>query len=512
MFGRILWNRERKESMSGKAFVPVLCFLFVMTVAVSSYAAGGFEDVPAGHWAYAAIRECVDAGILKGHDGRFDGGKLLNRYQMAEIVKNLLDRMEKMAEGGAAISEQEFKHLQALTIEFADELALLNVKVSTLEDDFAELKKAVEAGKAGAVKAKAGEGVGGGLSAMLQLGLVVEDDATSGYITGYCGDDDTAFVVPQFSMGFDGEIDENLVFHGHVDYAVDNKAQIAGVPIGDNRDVTVNEAYVVAETLGDKVAGKFGIFALPMAQDINGPFRTCNWTLTPSALSITIEWYRLYGMALSSSNEEDEQFYWEFGLAANTDADTLPWLIFLGWTDYPVPATLSGEDDDGFGYYLFVGRKPEADSENKFSWSLGYFDNGGDRNAPASHTATNEVDFFVLNFQYWTKDFGFIGAYLDGSSDVAGGTDDYDMTTWYLLVNYKVDEKTSVSLRYEDYELEIKSMIDKLECHTVTFAVNRRMSDHGLLQFEYLSPDVKENSTFSEVDDDMLQVRYKVFF
>ncbi len=498
-----------------KALALFVLAAFVLSFGAPAFAGAKFQDVPRNHWAYKAIQKAVDAGILKGYDGKFHGQKLLNRYQMAVVVKNLLDRMEKMAKGGAAISEQEFKNLQALTIEFADELALLNVKVSTLEDNFAELKKAVEAGKAGAVKAKAGEGVGGGLTAMLQFGLVFEDDGTGGtdpgILTRYAGHDDTAFVVPQFSMGFDTRIDEDLVFHAQVDYTVDAKGP-GGVALGNN-DVTVNEAYVVAEKLGDKVAGKFGIFALPMAQEINGPFRTCNWTLTPSLASRIVENYRLYGAAFKSVNEEDEQFYWEFGFASNTDADYLGDDLIVGWTDAPVPATASGEDDDNFGYYLFVGQKPKADDENKFSWSLGYFDNGGDRNAAAPQTKTNEVDFFVLNFQYWTKDFGFIGAYLDGSSDtVTGGTDDYDMTTWYLLVNYKVDEKTSVSLRYEDFEQEFKGAADKLEGDTITFAINRRMSDHSLLQIEYLSPDVDDNATFTEAEDDMLQVRYKVHF
>ena len=61
---------------------------------------------------------------------------------MAVITAKILDQVKG---GGATMGAPEdlkkmIANLEALTIEFADELALLNVKVSTLEDTVAELK------------------------------------------------------------------------------------------------------------------------------------------------------------------------------------------------------------------------------------------------------------------------------------------------------------------------------------------------------------------------------------
>ncbi|MCB1033981.1 MAG: S-layer homology domain-containing protein, partial [Acidobacteria bacterium] len=92
-----------------------------------------FTDVPRTHWAYSAIQRAVDAGVLEGYDGKFHGEKLINRYQMAVIIKRILDNFGKAGGPSAAgMSSGDVKNLEAMMIEFADELALLNVKVSTL--------------------------------------------------------------------------------------------------------------------------------------------------------------------------------------------------------------------------------------------------------------------------------------------------------------------------------------------------------------------------------------------
>ncbi len=147
--------------------------LFIMVAFVMSAAtafAGPFSDVPAGHWAYKAIEKAVEAGILQGYDGKFHGNKTLNRYQMAVVVARMLDRIETMGPG--KVSKKDIENLEALTIEFADELALLNVKVSTLEDGFADLKKDVDVLK----KDYASGGAKAGISGLLQTRLVLTDE------------------------------------------------------------------------------------------------------------------------------------------------------------------------------------------------------------------------------------------------------------------------------------------------------------------------------------------------
>ncbi|MBI4867536.1 MAG: S-layer homology domain-containing protein, partial [Candidatus Wallbacteria bacterium] len=141
---------------------------FALAIAAPAFA-GPFSDVPAGHWAYKAIEKSVEAGILQGYDGSFHGNKTLNRYQMAVVVARMLDRIETMGPG--KISKKDIENLEALTIEFADELALLNVKVSTLEDGFAELKKDVD----GLKKDFAGGGAKAGISGLFQARWIMTD-------------------------------------------------------------------------------------------------------------------------------------------------------------------------------------------------------------------------------------------------------------------------------------------------------------------------------------------------
>src|SRR5688572_15277279 len=110
----------------------------------AAHSGGPFADVPRGHWAYEAVQKAAEAGILQGWNNRFHGNKVVNRYQMAVVVARMLDRVGVLKANGKVITGQDIANLESLVIEFADELALLNVKVSTLEDTVAGLKRDVD--------------------------------------------------------------------------------------------------------------------------------------------------------------------------------------------------------------------------------------------------------------------------------------------------------------------------------------------------------------------------------
>lgn len=153
-----------------KRFTTLLLAAFVLSIAAPAFAAGPFKDVPKGHWAYKAVEQAVEAGILQGYDGKFHGGKTLTRYQMAIVVSRMLNRIETSPSG--KYGKKDIENLEALVIEFADELALLNVKVSTLEDAFQAMKKDVDAMKASHEKNDGHAGISG----MLQTRLVMTDE------------------------------------------------------------------------------------------------------------------------------------------------------------------------------------------------------------------------------------------------------------------------------------------------------------------------------------------------
>jgi hypothetical protein len=141
---------------------------------------GPFTDVPRGHWAYDAVQKAAEAGILQGWNNRFNGHKVVNRYQMAVVVARMLYRVGVLRQGGKVITAEDIANLESLVIEFADELALLNVKVSTLEDTVASLKKDVDLIKADL----RGVGARAGITGTVDARFVFTDDTSSGYRYG----------------------------------------------------------------------------------------------------------------------------------------------------------------------------------------------------------------------------------------------------------------------------------------------------------------------------------------
>lgn len=98
-----------------------------LTAGVSAYAANPFSDVSTSDWAYQAVSQLSDQGIVEGYpDGTFRGQRNITRYELAQIIARLM------------ANEDQFNAEQRATIdklagEYADELDNLGVRVSNLE-------------------------------------------------------------------------------------------------------------------------------------------------------------------------------------------------------------------------------------------------------------------------------------------------------------------------------------------------------------------------------------------
>ncbi|MBP5470743.1 MAG: S-layer homology domain-containing protein [Candidatus Riflebacteria bacterium] len=104
--------------------------------------AGPFSDVPTNHWAYDAISQMAEKGIIQGFpDGTYKGKQNVTRYQLAMMTAKMLSNIEQ--NGMSSIAKNDLQTLEKLTVEFADELALLGVKVTALEDDMQTVKEDV---------------------------------------------------------------------------------------------------------------------------------------------------------------------------------------------------------------------------------------------------------------------------------------------------------------------------------------------------------------------------------
>ncbi|MDF2636321.1 MAG: S-layer protein, partial [Pelosinus sp.] len=98
-----------------------------------------FTDVPAKHWAYDAVAKLANAGIVDGYgDGTYRGDKTITRYEMAQMVA------KAMAHSDKADAEQKAS-IDKLSVEFADELEGLNVRVTKLEKNSSTVKVTGEA-------------------------------------------------------------------------------------------------------------------------------------------------------------------------------------------------------------------------------------------------------------------------------------------------------------------------------------------------------------------------------
>lgn len=128
-----------------KRFSILMLAVMVFTTVVAS--ANPFSDVPFSHWAYDAVNKLSVRGIVQGFpDGTFKGSKEVTRYQMAMMVAKMLASVEQMMESGMGtnlVTKADLQTLEKLTVEFADELALLGVKVTALEDDMQVVKEDV---------------------------------------------------------------------------------------------------------------------------------------------------------------------------------------------------------------------------------------------------------------------------------------------------------------------------------------------------------------------------------
>lgn len=113
----------------------VIVFLTAFNIPIfASSPAGIFADVPLHHWAYAAIQQLIDEGVLAGYDqGYLHGSRPVTRYEMAIIAGNAMTKMDKA-------NERQKDLIQRLAAEFQPELEKFNGSVDKAESDQKKLQ------------------------------------------------------------------------------------------------------------------------------------------------------------------------------------------------------------------------------------------------------------------------------------------------------------------------------------------------------------------------------------
>ena len=116
-----------------KQFAAIFAATAVFGV-TTAFAANPFSDVTPDSWAYQAVSQLANAGIVNGYpDGTFKGQNNITRYEMAQMVA------KAMANQDRANAEQQAM-INRLADEFSNELNNLGVRVARLEDRVGNVK------------------------------------------------------------------------------------------------------------------------------------------------------------------------------------------------------------------------------------------------------------------------------------------------------------------------------------------------------------------------------------
>lgn len=130
----------------------------VMAWSSPALAQDQFKDLDPKHWAYEAVTDLQQKGILVGYpNGYFQGKRTLTRYEFAIALKRALDKVQAMTgpagpqgpagEAGPAgppgMTPEEVANLRRLTDEFRNELTALGANVRDINNRLDALAKDV---------------------------------------------------------------------------------------------------------------------------------------------------------------------------------------------------------------------------------------------------------------------------------------------------------------------------------------------------------------------------------
>ncbi len=77
-------------------YIVTACLLVLFAVPVFAQS-NPAQTVPFDHWAYDAVQQLVDMGIIIGYpDGTFRGNRAMTRYEFAMAISRMLDMIEAM--------------------------------------------------------------------------------------------------------------------------------------------------------------------------------------------------------------------------------------------------------------------------------------------------------------------------------------------------------------------------------------------------------------------------------
>ena len=159
-----------------------------LSAGVSAYAANPFSDVTPSDWAYQAVVDLSDQGVVEGYpDGTFKGERNITRYELAQIIARLMAKEDQL-------NAEQRATLDKLAGEYADELANLGVRVANLEKKVGNLSFS-----------------GNGYMKFYQTYKTVKDD--DGKVREYTGKSDDKY-VGRIRINVKGQVNDSTYVNG----------------------------------------------------------------------------------------------------------------------------------------------------------------------------------------------------------------------------------------------------------------------------------------------------------
>lgn len=294
-----------------KTLVSALTTALVVGAASTTFAAANpFADVPADHWAYDAVAQLVQDGIINGYgDGTYVGDQNMSRYEMAQIVAKAMAKSDAADNNNKALIDK-------LAAEFSDELANLGVRVADLEAKTDNVK---------------------------WEGLVRYDWNTTNFAAKGEHRDPEANVL-KLRLEPTMTINENWTAHARID------ADFQKDDVSDDVKKDISRAWTEGQYGKFNVKlGRFGTFSdashgLVMDDDVTGAEFTYapseNWKVKATAARTSA---LADGIVLSADNK-NEATYW----AVEADYANGKWDAGLGYHNVLATHTYQGGDESSF--------------------------------------------------------------------------------------------------------------------------------------------------------------------
>ncbi len=123
-------------------FKKVVCVFFVaLIIGNVAFAESMFSDVPADHWARESVDLLASKGIVQTGSEKFIGSKAATRFELAQFFVKALAHLEQRCNSSEfRLSADDLRQIQRLNDEFADELALMGVRQTSIAEELQPLR------------------------------------------------------------------------------------------------------------------------------------------------------------------------------------------------------------------------------------------------------------------------------------------------------------------------------------------------------------------------------------